>query len=198
MAFIDDTKLNSTDTLNIIRPVGRREIRYALHDVDGTHSLIREWPPIMSATIYYAMTCGLADDFDSDANTKKLVNRVGKEETDETRRFCVESAGLSALTQMEFAVRRAVQLGNVPPTAGIRLTAQQSGNNDTIIERIWAGQERFDDIAEPPELTAFLTRITPRLFSFTKRFSTASAATAIPPMPGTTPRAGVFPARWSS
>ena len=28
-----------------------RDIKYAFHDVDGTHSLIRTWQPVMSAVL---------------------------------------------------------------------------------------------------------------------------------------------------
>ena len=33
-----------------------REIKYAFHDIDGTHSLIREWPPVMSAPASYTLS----------------------------------------------------------------------------------------------------------------------------------------------
>ena len=28
------------------------KIKYAFHDIDGTHSLIRDWPPVMSICLY--------------------------------------------------------------------------------------------------------------------------------------------------
>lgn len=165
MAVLDDSDtLANSDKLLIVKPVGRRTITHAIHDIDGTHSLIRDWPPVMSLTIHWAMTCGLRDDFDSEENCRQLVQRVGKQRLEETDRFCIESAGLSALTQMEYGIRRAVQMGNVPSEAGLKLSPQQKRNNAEILQRIWNGQERYDDIAEPPELLAFIHERTPRLF----------------------------------
>ena len=37
------------------------EILYAFHDIDGTHSLIRDWPPVMSICLYDVIEKGLAD-----------------------------------------------------------------------------------------------------------------------------------------
>jgi phosphoglycolate phosphatase-like HAD superfamily hydrolase len=150
--------------VEIIKPVGRRTITHAMHDIDGTHSLVRDWPPVMSLTIHWAMTCGLREDFDSEEICGQLVERVGKQRLEETDRFCIESAGLSALTQMEYGIRRAVQIGNVPADAGLKLTPEQKRNNAEILQRIWGGQERYDDVAEPPELLAFIHERTPRLF----------------------------------
>lgn len=164
MPFLDDTGLRSTDRFEIVRPVGRRRFGLAVHDVDGTHSLIRDWPPVMSLVIHYAMTGGLPDDFDSPENARRLIARVGKEKLEETDRFCVESAGLSALTQMEFGIRRAIELGNLPDSAGIRLTEEEKKTNALVILRMWAGEERFEDVAEPPALRAFIAERTPRLF----------------------------------
>ena len=93
-----------------------------------------------------------------------LSRRVGAEPLEATDRFCVESAGLSALTQMEYGIRRAVELGNIPRDAGVALTPEQRENNSEIVRRIWNGQERFDDIEEPPELLRFIRERTPRLF----------------------------------
>jgi phosphoglycolate phosphatase-like HAD superfamily hydrolase len=165
MAAVDDSGiLGKSGKVEIIKPVGRRTITHAMHDIDGTHSLIRDWPPVMSLTIHWAMTCGLREDFDSTENCGRLVERVGKQRLEETDRFCIESAGLSALTQMEYGIRRAVQLGNVPAEAGLKLTVDQKRNNAEILQRIWSGQERYDDIAELPELLAFIHERTPRLF----------------------------------
>jgi phosphoglycolate phosphatase-like HAD superfamily hydrolase len=165
MAILDDSALGDGSAgLVIVRPVGRRMITHVIHDVDGTHSLIRDWPPVMSLAIHWAMTCGLGDDFDSEENLPALIARVGQEPLEETDRFCVETAGLSALTQMEFGIRRAVELGNVPADCGFTLTEAQRKSNAEIIRRIWAGQERFDDIDEPAELRAFIDERTPRLF----------------------------------
>ncbi len=170
MPILDDSAIiASPGRIEIVRPVGRRRITHAFHDVDGTHSLIRDWPPVMSTVIHFAMTCGLGDDFDSDANLDALVGRVGRARTDETDRFCIESAGLSALTQMEFAIRRAIELGHVPRSPALDLNAEQRRTNAEVCRRIWAGQERFDDLPEPAGLRAFIDERTPRLFQFYER-----------------------------
>jgi len=164
MTFIDDTSLQPTPKLEIVRRVGQRAISIAMHDVDGTHSLIRDWPPVMSLTIHYAMTSGLPEDFDSPTNAAMLVEQTGRKPLPETDRFCVESAGLSALTQMEFGIRRAIELGNIPPTSGIKLGDKERMVNSQIIQRIWKGEECFDAIPEPDTLRQFLKAMTPRLF----------------------------------
>lgn len=165
MALLDDSEIAGRKSrIEVIKPVGRRTITHVMHDIDGTHSLIRDWPPVMSLTIHWAMTCGLRDDFDSEENCRQLVERVGQQRLEETDRFCIESAGLSALTQMEYGIRRAVQMGNVPQDAGFTLTPAQKRNNTEIIQRIWDGQERFEDVVEPKELLAFIHERTPRLF----------------------------------
>jgi len=165
MAIFDDSILREQPgNIEIVNAIGRRRITHAIHDVDGTHSLIRDWRPVMSLLIYWAMTCGLKDDFDSPKTAAVLVERVGKEPLPETDEFCIESAGLSALTQMEYGIRRAIELGNVPAGAGVTLTQEQRRANSAIIARIWNGEERFDDVQEPPELHEFINERTPRLF----------------------------------
>jgi len=165
MAILDDTSLRADPgNIEVVRPVGCRRITHVIHDIDGTHSLIRDWPPVMSLTIHWAMTCGLHEDFDSQTNREKLISQVGAKPLEETDRFCIESAGLSALTQMEFGIRRAIELGNVPPEADLSLGDEQQRNNSQIIQRMWQGQERFDDIREPDLLRAFIAERTPRLF----------------------------------
>ena len=165
MAVLDDSVLaDRSGNVEVIHPVGRRRITHVVHDVDGTHSLIREWPPVMSLSVHWAMTCGLADDFDSPENLAALIDRVGAEPLEETDRFCIESAGLSAITQMEYGIRRAVELGGVPEGAFAPLTPEQKRDNAEIVRRIWDGQERFDDVAEPAGLLAFINERTPRLF----------------------------------
>ena len=165
MAILDDSVLaGDSGNIEVINPVGSRTISHVIHDIDGTHSLIRDWPPVMSLTIHWAMTCGLEEDFDSEANKQKLIARVGREKLEETDRFCVESAGLSAITQMEFGIRRAVELGNIPKSSGLELSKKTAQNNSKIIKRIWNGEERFGDLKEPPELYAFISERAPRLF----------------------------------
>lgn len=164
MARIHDGDLTSCGKLEIVKPVGRRVITHAIHDVDGTHSLIRDWPPVMSICIHYAMTSGLPEDFDSEAQVRRLIAASGQRPLPETDRFCVESAGLSALTQMEFGIRRAIEQGAIPPSAGLPRTQEALAHNARIIQRIWQGEERFEDIPEPAAVRAFIQERTPRLF----------------------------------
>jgi len=164
VAVLDDSVLSGAVNVEVNRPAGRRIITHAIHDVDGTHSLIRDWPPVMSLSVHWAMTGGLEDDFDSPANLAALIDRVGAEPLGETDQFCIESAGLSAITQMEYGIRRAVALGNVPQGAFSPLTGEQQRGNAEIVRRIWNGRERFDDIAQPADLLAFIEERTGRLF----------------------------------
>ena len=41
-----------SNDIAIVNAVKDRKIICAFHDIDGTHSLIREWPPIMSICLY--------------------------------------------------------------------------------------------------------------------------------------------------
>ena len=164
MVHINDRKLESQGKLEIVRKVGERRITHVIHDIDGTHSLIRDWPPVMSLSIYHAITCGLSEDFDSDATVKRLIEQTGARPLPETDRFCVESAGLSAITQMEFGIHRAIQEKCVPGEILGLLTDGNLEVNAEIIRRIWNGVERFDDLHEPAALAAFINERTPRLF----------------------------------
>ncbi|MBQ8953301.1 MAG: hypothetical protein IJ048_04230, partial [Clostridia bacterium] len=74
-----------------LRDFGTRTIKYAFHDIDGTHSLIREWPPVMSVVLYDVIERGLPEDFDSDANAARLISQAGARPLPETDRFGVES-----------------------------------------------------------------------------------------------------------
>lgn len=164
-AIIDDSLIaDDPGNVEIVNPAGRRSLTHVIHDIDGTHSLIRNWPPVMSLSIHWAMTSGLSDDFDSEENLKALIGRVGKEKLPETDQFCIESAGLSALTQMEYGIRRAVELGNLPEDFSIELEEEDRRRNSEITRRIWNGEERFDDVEEKPELLEFINERTPRLF----------------------------------
>ena len=139
----------------VVRPDAGREIVCAFHDIDGTHSLIRNCPPVMSRVLYDAAVNGLPDDPESEENVARLTALCGTEPLDETDRFCVESAGLSALTQMEWALRRHEEL-----TGGPFSTPE----NSAIIRRIWEGEERFDDMPEDPAYLGYLRSVTPALF----------------------------------
>ena len=133
------------------------KIKYAFHDIDGTHSLIRDWPPVMSICLYDVIINGLPQDFDSSKNQKRLISLAGTKKLPETDRFCIESAGLSALTQMEWAIRRAVQEGNIKVNCDKDTNAQ-------IIDRINNGNEYYDDLPETQEMSQMLKMQTPRLF----------------------------------
>ncbi len=132
-------------------------IKYAFHDIDGTHSLIRDWPPVMSICLYDVITNGLSEDFDSTENAKRLISLAGTRILPETDRFCIESAGLSALTQMEWAIRRAVQEGNIKVNCDLNTNSQ-------IIDRINNGIEYYEDLSETDEMSEMLKEQTPRLF----------------------------------
>lgn len=140
-----------------LRKFEPRRILYAFHDIDGTHSLIRNWPPVMSIVLADVIENGLPEDFDSKQNCARLIAAVGTKPLPETDRFCVESAGLSALTQMEWSIRRAVEEGKVDVACDMAVNSQK-------VKLIGAGEERFDDLPETAEMTAMLTEYTPRLF----------------------------------
>ena len=160
--YIDDSSFpDNIDNIEIINRFGKREITHVFHDIDGTHSLIRDWPPVMSLTLHSVIENGLPNGYDSDESIEKLIKRVGEKPLYETDKFCVESAGLSALTQMEWAIRRAVSEGSILLPC---MDENACRVNLEIIERIWAGDELFDDIYEPPFLKEYLKIHTPRLF----------------------------------
>ena len=112
MLVIDDSNIpRQSEGMEVVNFVGERQITHAIHDIDGTHSLIREWQPVMSACLHYAANSALDDNFDAEDRIRGVVAECGTHPLPETDRFAVESAGLSALTQMEWAVRRALQSG---------------------------------------------------------------------------------------
>ena len=139
----------------IINAVKDREIICAFHDIDGTHSLIRNWPPVMSRVLYDTAINGIPENLTSEENINRLVSLCGVEPLEETDRFCVESAGLSALTQMEWAIRRNQEL-----TKG----EYDSAVNSEIIALIWKGEEKFESFDEPKEYLDYLNEKTPKLF----------------------------------
>ena len=132
-----------------------RDVVCAFHDIDGTHSLIRDWPPVMSRVLYDAEQNGLAPDPEGEENIARLTALCGAQPLPVTDRFCVESAGLSALTQMEWALRRREEAAG-GEFAGAR--------NREIIARISDGRERWPDLVEPAAYTARLAEQTPVLF----------------------------------
>lgn len=150
-------KVYVKNTEIVVNDFEERDILYAFHDIDGTHSLIREWPPVMSICLYDVIRNGLQENFDSGENQKRLIELAGQEEHAETDKFCIESAGLSALTQMEWAIRRAVEEGTIEIPCDKKV-------NSEIIKRIWKGEEYFDDCKETEEMLKLLSAMTPRLF----------------------------------
>ena len=150
-------KVHNTNSEIIINPFDDMEIKYAFHDIDGTHSLIRDWPPVMSICLYDVIANGLPEDFDSKENERRLIEECGTKVLPETDRFCIESAGLSAHTQMEWAIRRAVEEGTVKINCDMKL-------NSEIIKMIWAGKETFEEFAETDQMNKMLAEKTPRLF----------------------------------
>lgn len=144
-----------------VRDFGKRDILYAFHDIDGTHSLIRNWPPVMSIVLDYVSRGGTPEGYDSDENAQRLISLAGTKPLPETDKFCVESAGLSALTQMEWAIRRAIDAGKID------VVCDRDDNREKI-RKIGAGEEIFDT-PDTPELTELLAAHTPRLFKFYER-----------------------------
>ena len=134
-----------------------RQIEYAFHDIDGTHSLIRDWPPVMSICLYDVIENGLPEDFDSYENAQRLISLAGTMSLPETDNFCIESAGLSALTQMEWAIRRSVEEGKIKVNCN-------KETNSIIIQRINNGEEYYDDLPETAEMGEMLKTQTPKLF----------------------------------
>ena len=143
----------------LARPFTPRVIRCAFHDIDGTHSLIRDWPPVMSIVLDYAERSGVPEGYDDRESVERLAALAGTRPLPVTDRFCVESAGLSALTQMEWALRRAVEAGTVSVPCDPAVNREK-------IERIGQGEELFPDLPDTPEMESFLARHTPRLFRF--------------------------------
>lgn len=150
-------KVHNTNSNIIVNPFNDRGITYAFHDIDGTHSLIRDWPPVMSICLYNVIKNGLPENFDSVENANLLISLAGTKALPETDHFCIESAGLSALTQMEWAIRRAVQEGNIAAKCDMQTNSQ-------IIDRINNGIEYYDDLPETNEMYEMLRIQTPRLF----------------------------------
>ena len=150
-------KVNTKNAIEseIINSVENREIIAVFHDIDGTHSLIRNWPPVMSRVLYDTVVNGIPENIMSEENIDRLVALCDTEPLDETDRFCIESAGLSALTQMEWAIRRNQEL-----TFG----KYNSETNSEIINKIWSGEERFEEYSEPDEYISYLKEKTPKLF----------------------------------
>lgn len=137
--------------IELVNNFAPREIRYVFHDIDGTHSLIRDWVPVMTlvtgAVAAYGMFPG------TPAEAASAIARYRPEEFPEAHRFAIESAGLSALTQMEWALRMSRRISN-----------QSSELNEKIIQAIWQGEERFEDAGESQEELQELKERSSQLF----------------------------------
>lgn len=121
-----------------VTPFEPRRIMYAFHDIDGTHSRIRDWVPVMTLVTGYTARYGMPPGTPEEM-AELMLARKG-EDFAEAHRFAVESAGLSALTQMEWALRCAR-----------RLTGESSPANEEIIRLIWQGEESFPETGESAE-----------------------------------------------
>lgn len=109
----------------------------------------------MSRVLYDTAMNGIPQNLTSEDNINRLVSLCDTESLEETDKFCVESAGLSALTQMEWAIRRNQELNK---------GEFDSDTNSKIIELIWKGEEKFDNFNEPKEYLDYLSEVTPKLF----------------------------------
>ena len=67
---------NATVT-EIVNAVKDRKIICAFHDIDGTHSLIRNWPPVMSRVLYDTAVNGIPENLTSEENINRLVALCG-------------------------------------------------------------------------------------------------------------------------
>ena len=148
-------KINPTQTLppgfELVTPFSPREISCVFHDIDGTHSKIREWVPVMTlvtgAVAAYGMFTG------KPLEIAEEIRKHRKESFPEAHRFAIESAGLSALTQMEWALRMARRLNGTSDTL-----------NEEIIASIWQGNELFDNAGESAENLLLLKEQASALF----------------------------------
>lgn len=139
------------ENIEVTQPFAPRQITHVFHDIDGTHSLIREWVPVMALVNGAVARYGM---FPGDA--RAIADAIGKyrnEEFAEARRFAIESAGLSALTQMEWALRMARRLNNT-----------SSEVNEKIIDAIWRGEECFENSGESAEELALMNKQASELF----------------------------------
>ena len=118
-----------------VTPFSPRRITHAFHDIDGTHSRIRDWVPVMTLVTGFTARYGMPPGTPEEMAALMLARK--DEDFEEAHRFAVESAGLSALTQMEWALRCAR-----------RLTGESTPANEEIIRLIWRGEETFPETGE--------------------------------------------------
>lgn len=139
------------DSIELVNSFTAREIKYVFHDIDGTHSLIRDWVPVMTlvtgAVAAYGMFPGTPDE------AAAAIAARRPDEFPEAHNFAIESAGLSALTQMEWALRMSR-----------RISGKSTELNEKIIQAIWQGEERFEDAGESQEELQQLKEQSSQLF----------------------------------
>ena len=126
------------DSIELVNSFTAREIKYVFHDIDGTHSLIRDWVPVMTLVTGAVATYGMFPGTPDEAAAAIAAHRP--DEFPEAHNFAIESAGLSALTQMEWALRMSR-----------RINGKSTELNEKIIQAIWQGEERFEDAGESQE-----------------------------------------------
>lgn len=155
---------NADQSVELVRNFKECNITHAFHDIDGTYSLIRKWEPVMSAVLNDVIVNGLPENFNSPVKLSQLIEAAENSNAPESDRFCIESAGLSALTQMEWSIRRALQSGTIQ----VQCFSENSDLrkiNDIIIDEIWSGVEDFEhSLNEPEELKAFIGENSSKLF----------------------------------
>ena len=155
MLIVDPQKLPAA--LELVTPFEKRHITHAFFDIDGTCSLIREWVPVMALVTGFTARHGLPD-AGSPAEIAKKISCCDPQDFPEGFKFAVESAGLSALTQMEWALRCAANKGKLD------LPGLDQQINRKIIELIWNGKELFDEFNEPEMLRNIIAQKSSLLF----------------------------------
>ena len=137
--------------IEVVNAFAQRRITHVFHDIDGTHSLIRDWVPVMALVNGAVARYGM---FPGDARAvAAAILEHRNEKFEEAHKFAIESAGLSALTQMEWALRMARRLNN-----------RSSELNEKIIQAIWQGEERFENAGESAEELAEMSPQASELF----------------------------------
>jgi phosphoserine phosphatase len=167
MAIIDAQRVQAHDHgVEVFLPFDPRKIKVAFHDIDGTFSTIREWEPVMSATLAYVIRFGMPASVEEAFSY--VCGHIEELRTGEGDRFCIESAGLSALTQMEWALRRSLQDGTLTDAPQID-SEEDRRSNDEIVRRIWAGEEDYESLETSVDRQAYMRRRTPDLFRLYER-----------------------------
>ena len=148
--------VNLPGVVELVTPFEPREILCAFHDIDGTHSLIRDWVPPMALILGWVVEHGLPPSDRAEAFERIFSARDRISEA--ARSFAVESAGLSGLTQMEWALRCALEAGTI---SGISFDRRI---NREILDGIEHGRELFDGYEEPAAVRQLVREYAPELF----------------------------------